>query len=71
MLDPALSLTQCKRNKDKMERVQQRKGHWHGQELEQMLFKGEAEVGRLAWSGEEKAQAWGKLTSDFHYLESD
>lgn len=54
-----------------MERVQQKKGHWCGQELKQMVFKGEAEVGELVWSGEEKAQAWGKLTSDFHSLESD
>lgn len=36
--------TQCKRNQGKMERVQQRKGHWCDQELEQMAFKGEAET---------------------------
>lgn len=63
--------TQCKRHKDKMERVQQGKGHWCGQELEHMAFGGEAEVGGLVWSGEEKAQAWGNLTSDFHNLGSD
>lgn len=36
--------------------------------VEQMIFKGEAEVDRLAWH-REKAQAWSKHTSDYHSLE--
>ncbi|KAK4816050.1 hypothetical protein QYF61_011058 [Mycteria americana] len=41
--------TRYKRGEDKLERVQQREGHQCGQGLEQMTFKGEAEVDGLAW----------------------
>lgn len=40
-------------------RVQQRKGHQCGQGLEQMTFKGDAELDGLVWPAGEKAQAWG------------
>lgn len=48
----SFELTRYKRDEDKLERVQQRKGHQCGQGLEQMTFKGKAEVNGLVWPGE-------------------